>query len=97
MYHAIDIPYFSKVDVRCFPDAVDSNNYPCKRGKLLHHTGQVVTSYGARCYIIRGTLLHTTGHVATINNTWIATQVSLVHVTVITLIELAKMPVPKTG
>ena len=36
-----------------------------KRGTLLHHTGQVVTSYGARCYIIRGTLLHQTGHVVT--------------------------------
>ena len=25
--------------------------------KLLHHTGDVVTSYGTRCYIIRDTLV----------------------------------------
>ena len=55
------------------------------RGKLLHHTGHVVTSYGASCYIIRGMLLHHTGHVATAKNAWIAKQVSLIHVTVVTL------------
>ena len=33
------------------------------RDKLLHHTGQVVTSYGTRCYIIRDKMLHHTGQV----------------------------------
>ena len=51
------------------------------RGMLLHHTGHVVTSYGARCYIIRGTLLQqrTCGS---------QSQVLLVRVTVIALIGL---------
>ena len=35
------------------------------RDTLLHDTGHVVTTYGARCYMIRGTLLHDTGHVVT--------------------------------
>ena len=37
---------------------------------------------------MRGKLLHHTGHVVTAKNAWIAKQVSLVHVAVITLIDL---------
>ena len=43
---------------------------------------------GASCYIIWGILLHHMGHIVTAMNVWIAKQVSLVHVTVITLIGL---------
>ena len=49
-----------------FPRCGRPNNYPRKRGKLLHHTG----------------------HVDTAKNVWIAKQVSLANVTIITVIGL---------
>ena len=57
-------------------------------------TTRSVTSYGARCYSIRGTLLQHTGHVVTAYGArcYIKERVdrkaSLVHVTLVTLIGL---------
>ena len=90
LYQTIDIPNCSSI-VTTSP--VYGASCYIIRGKLLHHTGHVVTSYGASCYIIRGMLLHHTGHVVTSygaccyskERVEIAKQVSLVHVTVVTL------------